>query len=272
MAGKQDPNVGRKKSNPRKRLKGPMPSTEIVVNCHDVFGLTTSKQPHLSEQRQDMLNFYFPSSISNANNQTPADSPNVVLWGGPPLESKASVHLTHSVYDASGHLQPGSGRFDTSFSFLADLFNDDPVPVSLAGPANPVQANRGWLDHSLPSHVSASSPLVMLVTATSWGIETATPTHNVHMAASWRSKSVTPSPNVPIRVSWGSKPATPLPNLPIRASRGPKPAMPPVHEPYQVGTIWGNVTKCCSCKRDFPVAVTPDDQFVLVRAEFDSGP
>ena len=33
VADKQDPNVGRKKSNPRKRFKGPMPNVETVVSC-----------------------------------------------------------------------------------------------------------------------------------------------------------------------------------------------------------------------------------------------
>lgn len=77
MAGKQDPNVGRKKSNPRKRFKGPMPSTETVVSCQKGFRLTTPMQPNLSAQQHDMHNVQF----STLNDQTPAASRNgVTKW------------------------------------------------------------------------------------------------------------------------------------------------------------------------------------------------
>ena len=49
VAGKQDPNVGCKKRNPRKRFK-----VETIVSCKNVFGLTTPKQPQLSMQQHDM--------------------------------------------------------------------------------------------------------------------------------------------------------------------------------------------------------------------------
>ena len=58
-------------------------------------------------------------------------------------------------------------------------------------------------------------------------------------------------------------------NVSMTASRGLKPAMPPANEPYQVGTIWGNVRKCLGCKREFLPAVPPNDQYVLVRQESD---
>ena len=282
VAGKQDPNVGRKKSNPRKRFKGPMPNVETVVSCKNVFGLTTPKQPQLSMQQHDMHNVQFlASKVCVVNNQTPADSQNDALYGGTHVQSEASVPLAQSECDASRCLQPGSNSFDSAFSFLADLLNDDPALVSLAE----------LQDCTLPSNVSASSSLVMPVTAdstmsTSWGSKTATPILNVYMAGpwgsksntlppnvpmmvSWGSKSATPSPNVSMTASWGAKSATPSPNVRLTASRGPRPAMPPANEPYQVGTIWRNVRKCFGCKREFLPAVPPDDQYVLVRQESD---
>lgn len=78
MASKQDPNVGRKKSNPRKRFKGSMPSTETVVSCQNVFSVTTSKQPHLSAQKHDVRNV----QSSTSNEQTPAASRSGVSCGG----------------------------------------------------------------------------------------------------------------------------------------------------------------------------------------------
>ena len=148
-------------------------------------------------------------------------------------------------------------------------------------------------DCTLPSNVSASSFLVMPLTAdstmsTSWGSKTATPISNVYMAGSWGSKSNTPPPNVPMMVLWGSSQPPPRqmylhvwqlhgepsqlppsPNVRMTASRGPKPARPPPNEPYQVGTIWGNVRKCFGCKREILPAVPPDDRYVLVRQESD---
>ena len=292
MASKQDPNVGRKRSNPRKRFKGPMPNVETVVSCKNVFGLTTPRQTQLSVQQHDMHNVQFPASkVCGVNNQTPADSQYDSLYGGTLVQCEA-VPLAQSDCDASRCLQPGSDSFDSAFSFLADLLNDDPASVSLAGSANPVHGNGELQDCALPSNVSASSSLLMPVTAdstmtTSWVSKTATaPITNVHMASSWRSKSITPPPNVPMVVSWGSKSvtpspnvsmtascgsksATPSPNVPMTASRGPKPAMRPANEPYQVGTIWGNVRKCFGCKREFLPAVPPDEQYVLVRQESD---
>ena len=316
VAGKQDPKVGRKKSNPRKRFKGPMPNVETVVSCKNVFGLTTPKQPQLNMQQHDMHNVQYPASkVYGVNNQTPADSQNDTLYGGTHVQSEALVPLAQSECDASRCLQLGSNSFDSAFSFLADLLNDDPTSVSLAG----------LQDCTLPSNVSASSSVVMPVTAdstmtTTWGSKTATPIPNVHitgswgsksitsppnvsmtaswgsksatpspnvpktaswgsksatpppnvpMAASWGSKSATPLPNVSMTASWGSKSATPSPNVPMTASRGPKPAISPANEPYQVGTIWGNVRKCFGCKREFLPAVPPDDQYVPVRQESD---
>ena len=304
MAGKQDPNVGRKKSNPRKRFKGPMPSTETVVSCQNVFGVTTSKQPHLSAQQHDVRNVQF----STSNEQTPAASRSGVSCGGTLVQPEASVPLARSDCDASRHIQPGSGGFDSAFSFLAEFLNDDPSSITLAGPAYPGHVNRGLQDCTFPANVSASSSLVAPIRAnctvsTSWGSKTATPSSivpmtpswgsqsatplpNVPMTAPWGSKSATPSQNVPMTASWGYQSATPVPNVPVTAScgsksatasrnvpmmasRGPKPAMPPANEPYKVGTIWGNVRKCYGCKREFLPAVPPDDQYVLVRAESD---
>ena len=265
VAGKQDPKVGRKKSNPRKRFKGPMPNVETVVSCKNVFGLTTPKQPQLNMQQHDIHNVQYPTSkVCGVNNQTPADSQNDTLYGGTHVQSEALVPLAQSECDASRCLQLGSNSFDSAFSFLADLLNDDPTSVSLAG----------MQDCTLPSNVSASSSLVRPVTAdsimtTTWGSKTATPIPNVHITGSWGSKSITSPPNVSMTASWGSKSATPSPNVPMTASRGPKPAMPPTNEPYQVGTIWGNVRKCFGCKREFLPAVPPDDQYVPVRQESD---
>jgi hypothetical protein len=39
LAGNEKKNVGKKASNPRKRFKGPMPATDVVVNCQNVFGV-----------------------------------------------------------------------------------------------------------------------------------------------------------------------------------------------------------------------------------------
>ena len=199
MAGKQDPNVGRKRSNPRKRFKGPMPNVETVVSCKNVFRLTTPGQPQLSLQQHAMHNFQLPASkLCGIDNQTPADSQNDALYGGTLVQCEASVSLAQSDCDASRCLQPGSDSFDNAFSFLADLLNDDPTLVSLAGSANPVHGNGELQDCALPSNVSASSSLLMPVTAgstmtTSWGSKTATTLiTNVHMAGSWRSKSITP--------------------------------------------------------------------------------
>ena len=243
VAGKQDPNVGRKKSNPRKRFKGPMPNVETVVSCKNVFGLTAPKQPQLSMQQHDMHNVQFSASkVCGVNNLTPGDSQNDALYGGALVQSETSVPLAQSECDASRGLQPGSNSFDSAFSFLADLFNDDPVSVSLAGSANPVHGNGGLQDCTLPSSISASSSLVLPVTAdatmtTSWGSKTATPIPNVHMAGSWGPTSITPPPNVPMMVSWGSQSATPLPNVSMTASWGPKSATPSPNVPMTAS--WG---------------------------------
>ena len=215
VAGKQDPNIGRKKSNPRKRFKGPIPNVETVVSCKNVFGLTTPKQPQLSMQQDDMHNVHFAASkVCGVNNQTPGDSQNDALHGGALVQSEASVPLVQSECDASRGLQPGSNSFDSAFSFLADLLNDDPVSVSLAGTANPVHGNGGLQDCTLPSRISASPSLVMPVTAdstmtTSLGSKTATPIPNVHMAGSWGCTSITSPPNVPMMVPWGSNSSQP---------------------------------------------------------------
>lgn len=139
VAGKQDPNVGRKKSNRCKRFKGPMPNVETVVSCKDIFGLSTPTQPQLSMQQHDMHNVQFAASkVCGVNNQTPEDSQSDALYGGALVQSEASGPLAQSECDASRGLQPGSNSFDSAFSFLADLFNDDLVSVSLAGSANRV--------------------------------------------------------------------------------------------------------------------------------------
>jgi len=92
MAGQQDPNVGRKKSNPLKRFKGPMPNVETVVSCKNVFGLITPNQPQVSEQQHDMHNVQFPASkLRGVNDETPADSQNDALYGGTLVQSEASV-------------------------------------------------------------------------------------------------------------------------------------------------------------------------------------
>ena len=131
VAGKQDPNVGRKKRNPRKRFKGPMPKVETVVSCKNVFGLTTPKQPQLSMQQHDMPNVQFTASkVCGVNKQTPANSQDDALYGGTRVQPEASVPLPQSGCDASRCLQPGTNSFDSAFSFLADLLNDDPTSVS----------------------------------------------------------------------------------------------------------------------------------------------
>jgi len=131
VAGKQDPNVGRKKRNPRKRFKGPMPKVETVVSCKNVFGLTTPKQPQLSMQQHDMPNVQFTASkVCGVNEQTPANSQDDALYGGTRVQPEASVPLAQSGCDASRCLQPGTNSFDSAFSFLADLLNDDPTSVS----------------------------------------------------------------------------------------------------------------------------------------------
>ena len=234
MAGKQDPNVGRRKSNPRKRFKGPMPSAETVVSCQNVFGLTTPKQPHA----------HLPSSTpSSFNKQTAADFGNDFSCGGALVPSEVSVPLARSVCDAVRHLHPGSGCFDGAFSFLADLLNDVAALVGLAGPANHVHVDRGLQDCTFPSHVSASPPLVIPVTSnttitTSWGYKNShshtectydsflafhvSDTLTKPMMVSWGSYSATPSPNVPRTASWGSKSAKFSPSVPRTASWGSK--------------------------------------------------
>ena len=121
-----------------------MPSAETVVSCQNVLGLTTPKQPHAQ----------LPSSTpSSFNKQTPADFGNDFSYGGALVQSEVSVPLARSECDAVRHLQPGSGCFDSAFSFLADLLNDDPASVGLAGPANPVHADRRLQDCTFPSNV-----------------------------------------------------------------------------------------------------------------------
>ena len=133
-------------------------TNETVASCKNVFGLTSPKQPQLSMQQHDMHNVQFTASkVCGVNKQTPADSQDGALYGGTRVQPEASVPLAQSECDASRCLQPGTNSFDSTFSFLADLRNDDPTSVSLAESQ----------DCTLPSNVLASSPLVMPVTGDS---------------------------------------------------------------------------------------------------------
>ena len=74
MAGKQDPNVGRKKNNRRKRFKGPTPHSDVTITCENVFGVS-AKQPQRQPQQQQMLSLPPPppsASLSIGNIQLPA--------------------------------------------------------------------------------------------------------------------------------------------------------------------------------------------------------
>ena len=53
------------------------------------------------------------------------------MYGGTRVQPEASVPLAQSECDASRCLQPGTDSFDSAFSFLAHLLNDDPTSVSV---------------------------------------------------------------------------------------------------------------------------------------------
>ena len=74
MAGKQDPDVGRKKNNPRKRFKGPTPHSDVTITCENVFGVS-AKQSQRQLQQHQMLSLPPPppsASLSIGNIQLPA--------------------------------------------------------------------------------------------------------------------------------------------------------------------------------------------------------
>lgn len=253
MAGKQDPNVGRKKSNPRKRFKGPMPRTDTVVSCQNVFGLSAREQSQAPATQHLMQSVPTSTSTrSSFDNQGAAGTPNVFVYGD----------------------TPASNASDRPFSFLAELLNDEPATFTSTGLVTPVCGFNVLQDFGNPT--SVNTPSSQPATLTPAG--PVTPVGGFNTFGDLNNPvSVTPrlQPATFTRpMTSAVSPPSPL-NMPVTANpsttsaRKTKPAMPQPNVRYNVGTIWGNVKKCYGCKHHFLPAQPPDDQFVLVRPEAD---
>ena len=174
MAGKQDPNVGRKKNNRRKRFKGPTPHSDVTITCENVFGVS-AKQPQRQPQQQQMLSLPPPppsASLSIGNIQLPARTVSECVFshGGScsSVQSLASNPVPRPGLSVSTLPQPTSNPTDGPFSFLAELLNDNPAPFTSPECEPPALGSHGLENVDMPMDVPLQSSLDVPVKVNAW--------------------------------------------------------------------------------------------------------